>query len=171
MNPRLLHRLDRLARNLIPIALCAILVMFSALPFYVPGYGQVAANFALISVFYWATFRPHLISPLAVFPVGVFQDIVTGMPPGLNALVLVLARTVADNQGRVFHGKSFLVLWWGFAMVALGAAVVIWAFSSALNFSLLNPVPGLFQWGLTAALFPFVTWFFSRAQQVVIQED
>lgn len=170
MNSRLLHKLDRLARNLIPIALSAVLVVFSALPFYIPGYGQVAANFTLMSVFYWSVSRPHLMSPLAIFPVGVFQDIITGMPPGLNALVLILARTLVVTQGKVFHGKSFLVLWWGFAMVALGAEAVIWIFESALNLVLLNPLPGLVQWGLTVALYPFVAWFFARAHQAVIQE-
>ena len=171
MSSRLLQRLDRLARNLIPIALSTVLVVFSALPFYIPGYGQIAANFTLISVFYWSISRPHLMSPLAIFPVGVFQDIITGMPPGLNALVLILTRTVVVNQGKVFHGKSFLVLWWGFAMVALGAETVIWIFQSALNLTLLNPMSGFVQWALTAALFPFVTWFFMRAHQAVIQED
>ena len=30
-----------------------------------------------------------------------------------------------DESGRVFRGKSFLVLWWGFSLVAFGAAIVL----------------------------------------------
>ena len=170
MNTTLLQRLDRLARNLVPFALCAVLVVFSSLPFHIPGYGQVAANFTLMSVFYWAVFRPRLMPLAAVFAIGVLQDIVVGTPLGTNALVLVLVHTLVTRQGRVFRGKSFFVLWWGFGMVALGAGALGWAVITALSLAAINPMPGFFQFSLTAALFPFPAWLFARTDQAVMRE-
>ena len=122
----LLQRLDRFARNLIPFALSLLLVIIGTLPLQIPGYGLVAANLALMSVFYWSVYRPDLLPPWVAFLIGLLQDILVGTPPGLNALVLLLARAMVVSQGRVFRGKSFLVMWWGFAMVALGAQVLVW---------------------------------------------
>ena len=170
MNTTLLQRLDRLARNLVPFALCAVLVVFSSLPFHIPGYGQVAANFTLMSVFYWAVFRPRLMPLAAVFAIGVLQDIVVGTPLGTNALVLVLVHTLVTRQGRVFRGKSFFVLWWGFGMVALGAGALGWAVITALSLAAIDPTPGFFQFSLTAALFPFPAWLFARTDQAVMRE-
>lgn len=170
MNISLLQRLDRLARHLVPFALCAVLVLLSSLPFHIPGYGQVAANFTLMAVFYWAVFRPRLMPLAAVFALGVLQDIIVGTPLGTNALVLVLVHTVVTRQGRVFRGKSFLVLWWGFGMVALGAGALGWALMMALNLALINPLPGIFHFALTVALFPFPAWFFARTDQAVMRE-
>ena len=166
----LLQRLDRLARHLVPFALCAVLVLFSSLPFHIPGYGQVAANFTLMAVFYWAVFRPRLMPLAAVFAIGVLQDIVVGTPLGTNALVLVLVHTLVTQQGRVFRGKSFFVLWWGFGMVALGAGALGWAVITALSLAAIDPTPGFFQFSLTAALFPFPAWLFARTDQAVMRE-
>jgi len=170
LNTTLLQRLDRVARNLVPFALCAVLVVFSSLPFHIPGYGQVAANFTLMSVFYWAVFRPRLMPLAAVFAIGVLQDIVVGTPLGTNALVLVLVHTLVTRQGRVFRGKSFFVLWWGFGMVALGAGALGWAVITALSLAAIDPTPGFFQFSLTAALFPFPAWLFARTDQAVMRE-
>jgi len=170
LNTTLLQQLDRLARNLVPFALCAVLVVFSSLPFHIPGYGQVAANFTLMSVFYWAVFRPRLMPLAAVFAIGVLQDIVVGTPLGTNALVLVLVHTLVTRQGRVFRGKSFFVLWWGFGMVALGAGALGWAVITALSLAAIDPTPGFFQFSLTAALFPFPAWLFARTDQAVMRE-
>jgi rod shape-determining protein MreD len=166
----LLQRLDRFARNLIPFALSLLLVIVGTLPFQLPGYGLVAANLALMSVFYWSVYRPDLLPPWAAFLIGLLQDILVGTPPGLNALVLLLARAMVVSQGRVFRGKSFLVMWWGFAMVALGAQVLVWLLTTALQFALLDPMPAVFQGVLTVALFPFLTWFFARTQHAILQQ-
>jgi hypothetical protein len=32
-----------------------------------------------------------------------------------------------------------------------------------------SPLPAVFQFGLTAAIYPFVTWMFARAQHAVLR--
>jgi rod shape-determining protein MreD len=168
VSDRLSQRLDRFARNLLPAFLSVILVLLSAVPFYIPGYGPVAANWALMAVFYWAVYRPELMPNLLAFALGLFLDILVGAPPGMNALVLVLVRAVVMTQARIFRDISFPVLWCGFALVALAAALLKWALSSALNLTLLTADPVLFQAAMTVALFPFLVWLQARIHHVVL---
>ena len=171
MTPTLAQRLDRLARNMLPACLGLMFVVLSVIPLYLPGYGMIAANFALITVFYWSVHRPDLLSLATAFGLGLLLDILSGMPHGMNALVLLLVRLVGVSQGRVFRGKSFLVLWWGFALVALGAGLVIWALSTAFALAPIDPMPALFQAALTTALFPFLGGLFALTQQQLLSSS
>ncbi|MDA1326378.1 MAG: rod shape-determining protein MreD [Proteobacteria bacterium] len=170
MNPSLSQRLDLLARNVLPAMLGVFLVLLSTIPFYIPGYGPMAANLVLMAVFYWAVHRPDLLSPFTVFLIGLLQDILVGMPPGMNAFVLLLVRTIAVSQGRVFRGRSFIILWWGFGMVAMASAFVVWGLSAVYVFSLIDPLPGLFQAGVTTALFPFLAGLFTWMQVKLLSQ-
>ena len=170
MNPSLSQRLDLLARNVLPAMLGVFLVLLSTIPFYIPGYGPMAANLVLMAVFYWAVHRPDLLSPFTVFLIGLLQDILVGMPPGMNAFVLLLVRTIAVSQGRVFRGRSFIILWWGFGIVAMASAFVVWGLSALYVFSLIDPLPGLFQAGVTTALFPFLAGLFTWMQVKLLSQ-
>lgn len=170
MNATLSQRLDRLARNLVPAGLGLVCVLLSVTPLYLPGYGMIGAHFAMMAVFYWAVHRPDLLSPLSVFGLGLLLDILVGTPHGVNALVLMMVRVVGDTQGRVFRGKSFLLLWCGFGLVALGASVVIWVLSAALALAPLDPRPALFQAAMTTALFPFLGGMFAWTQQRLLPQ-
>lgn len=170
MNPTLSQRLDRLARNRLPLGLGLACVLLSVTPLYLPGYGMIGAHYVMMAVFYWAVYRPDLLSPLSAFALGLLLDILVGTPLGLNALVLMLVRMVGETQGKVFRGKSFVLLWWGFGLVALGASVVIWALSAALALALVDPRPALFQAAMTTALFPFLSGLFAWTQQRLLPQ-
>ena len=170
MSPSLSQRLDRIARNVLPAMLGVLLVLLSTIPFYIPGYGPVAANLVLMAVFYWAVHRPDLLSPITVFLIGLLQDILVGMPPGMNAIALLAVRTIAVSQSRVFRGRSFIILWWGFGMVALASAFFVWVLSTVYVFAPMNPLPGLFQAGMTTALFPFLAGGFTWMQQKLLSQ-
>lgn len=162
------HRLDALARGLVPFATTIILVMLGALPLHVPGWAAVAPALALMAVYYWSIFRPDLLPAPAVAAVGLFQDILSGAPLGVNTLALLLVHGLVSAQRRFFLGKSFLVMWWGFMMIAAGVAAGTWLLVCALEGALLDPVPLLFRMGLTLALFPCLTWLFIRIQQTFL---
>ena len=153
-----------------PVSLTALFVILSAIPFYIPGYGPVAANLVLMAVFYWAVHRPDLLPPISVFFLGLMQDFLVGMPPGMNAVVLLSVRTLAVSQSRVFRGRSFIILWWGFGIVAVASAFMIWVLSAMYVFALMDPLPGLFQAGLTTALFPFLAGLFAWLQMKLLSQ-
>ena len=153
-----------------PALLGVLLVILSTIPFYIRGYGPVAANLVLMAVFYWSVHRPDLLSPVSVFFIGLLQDILVGMPPGMNAIVLLLVRTIAVSQSRVFRGRSFIILWWGFGIVAVTSAFVVWVLSAVYAFTLMDPRPALFQAGMTTALFPFLAGLFTWLQVKLLSQ-
>ena len=67
MTPRLSHRLDAVARILVPALLGIVLVLISTIPFQIPGFGPVAPNFVLMAVFFWGVHRVYLFSNIFVF--------------------------------------------------------------------------------------------------------
>lgn len=170
MNQTLSQRLDRIARNVVPALLGVLLVLLSATPLYVPGYAPVAANLVMMAAFYWAVHRPELLPPLTVFLLGLLQDMLIGMPPGMNALVLVLVRAIGVSQSRVFRDRSFLLLWWGFGLVASAAACVVWGLSLVYNLAYIDPLPVIFQAAMTTALFPFVAGLFTWTQHRLLAQ-
>ena len=166
-----LQRLDRSTRRLVPFLTSVFLIVLSALPVNVPGYGQIAANLGLVTVFYWTIYRPDLFPALAAFAVGLWQDTLVGSPIGLHALILLLANWAIASQRTFFHGKAFSVIWWGFFIVALVAAVLSWIIACALYATLINPMPAVFQAFLTIGVFPFMAWLLARVQYSLIRPD
>ena len=86
----------------------------------------------------------------------------------MNALLLLLVHTVVVGQRRVFYGKSFLVVWWGFAMVAAVSTALAWLLLVALEGRLIAPVPALFQLGVTVAVYPLASWALALLQRRVL---
>ncbi len=163
------QRLDRAARQLAPFLTSVVLVMLLALPVYLPGYGQVAVDVGLMTVFYWAIYRPDLFPAIAAFVLGLWEDILVGSPIGSHALILLLANWVIVSQRTFFQGKSFAVIWCCFSLVALAAGLASWVIVCALNVTVMSPVPVLFQSVLTFGVFPFMAWFLARAQHAIIR--
>lgn len=170
MSAGLLQRLDRLARNLTPFAISLVFVMVSVLPLEIPFYGAVTANLGVMAVFYWAVYRPDLLPPAAAFLLGLWQDMMFGTAFGMYALVFLIVHTVLAAQRRFFQGKSFLVVWWAFALVALLASILAWILAMLLHGAWLSPMPAAFQYLLTIALYPFATWLLARSQHAVLRQ-
>lgn len=164
MTAALLLRLDRLSRSIAPVTLTIGLLIVAALPLRLPGLARIAPDVALIAVFYWSVYRPDLFPAAAAFAVGLFQDVLIGGPIGVTAFVLLLVHGLVRGQRRFFVGKSFVVVWWAFGLIAAGAGLLGWIAAMALAFAPMSLLPGAFQWLLTLALYPFLTWLFARTQ-------
>lgn len=163
------QRLDAFARRVSPFLLTLLCAMASVLPLHVPGLEPVVPAFSLMAVYYWAIFRPDLLPASLVFVAGIFQGILSGLPLGVEAVVLLSAYGIVSSQRRFFLGKSFIIMWWGFLLVALGALFAEWVMISALNLALIDPRPVLVEFVMTLALFPFVTWILVRAQRGLLK--
>ena len=166
----LLQRLDRFARYLLPLSLSLVLVIFSTTPLHIPEFSPVAPNVGLIAAYYWGIYRPDLFPASAAFAVGLWQDFLVGTPLGMNALVLLAIHWFILGQRRFFQGKSFAVVWWAFALMAMAASAVLWLIAMAYHGRLLDATPAAFQGTLTVALYPFLTWVFARVQHAVLRQ-
>ena len=169
MKPSLWLRLDVLARKLTPFGLTVLLVLVGLVPLHVPEFSRVAPTLAVMAVYYWTIFRPGLLPAPAVFLVGLLQDILSGMPIGINTVVLLGVYGVVLSQRRFFAGKSFVILWLGFALVAGGAEAASWLLVSLFHSSVMAVQPVFFQYLVTLGSFPLLAWFFMRWQQAFLR--
>ena len=115
-----LRRLDARLRLLVPflLALCAALI--DVLPLHGLGAWGLSPFSLLCVVYFWSLYRPDLFGPVATFASGIVYDALAGLPLGLSALVLLLARQFVVAQRRFFVARSFLVVWICFLLLAPG---------------------------------------------------
>ena len=134
------------------LAVLLVLILLSAIPFRVAHLGEVRPAFMLMAVYYWTILRP--VPPLAVFALGLVLDLLSAYPFGMNALVLVTVQALTGGQRKFLLGQSFLVIWAGFALVALGAGAVQWVLFCLFNLALVSAKSLLISVILSAVLFP-----------------
>ncbi len=164
-----IQRIDLLARNITPFLLALLLIMVSQLPMHLPELGRVSPMLALIAVYHWTVFRPELLPSPAVFVIGLFLDLLSGGPVGVNAVVLLLVYGVVLSQRRFLFGKSFAVVWIGFGVVGLSAALVTFIVVSLYHLTPVSPQGFLFQYLITLGLFPLVSWLLLKWQRLVLR--
>ena len=158
----------RWMRNLVPVASTFLFVLLGQLPMPLPFLSDVAPAFALMSLYYWAVFRPDLMPYAAVFGLGILQDAIAGAPLGLYALVFLLVQALVVNQRRFVAGKPFWVFWSAFALVAPIATFASWFLASVSRGALLAPETTLVALLMTVTLFPAVAWLLVHAQRRLI---
>lgn len=168
MRPLFLQRLDLWARTAIPLLATFAAVILNVVPLRLPDYAPLAPGFVLMAVFYWTVHRPDLMRPWAVFMVGILDDILSGSPLGVNSLMLLFVHWAIVAQHRVFRGKSFVLIWFAFALVALGAKLLLAVVAFAIGYGFPDPVVMLVQYTLTLALYPPLALIMGRAQRVFL---
>ncbi len=165
------HSVDGAARNLTPSLLTLLLVLFGQLPFALPGQMAVTPYFVLMAVYYWGLHRSDLLPATVVFLIGLLQDALEGEPFGVNAFVLVAVYWFVASQQRLFRGKHFVVVWWGFAIAALLAALARWILVSILLGMALAPWGLALEFLVTVALYPVLTVAFTLAHKTLPRSD
>lgn len=169
--PTLWRQLDGAARSAFPAAFTALLLLLLAAPLRLPGQAELQPAAALACVFFWSLVRPSSMPPPAVFLLGLLSDLLGLRPPGVGALTLLAAHGLAVRGRRVLAGQGLLVAWLAFVAVAAGAAALEWAMTGLLTFRLLPPGAALFQFALTAGLYPALAALFTRAHRGLANPD
>ena len=155
--------------TLTPSLVTLLCVLIGRMPLGVPHLGTVVPLLSLAAVFFWTVRRPDLLVPGAVFLVGLVDDALGGTPFGLGALELLLVRWLVVTQRRVFLGKPFALMWWGFAVVAPVAVAGAWLAGGIARGAFVPAGPMAVQLVLTLVTFPAVAWLFGRIDQLVTQ--
>ena len=169
MKPSFWQRLDALARNLSPFGLTLMLALFSVLPLHIPGFSRVAPLLAVMAIYHWTIYRPDLLPAGSVFLIGLLQDVLTGVPVGVNALVFLGIYGVVLTQRQFFASKPFVIVWLGFALIAAGAEVMTWTLISIYHATLIDPRAIAFQYLVNLGFFPVLAWIFTRWQQAFLR--
>ena len=154
MNDELLKTMGRWGLTLLVVL---VLFVLSALPFEVLSLGEIRPMFMLMAVYYLAIYRPSLISPLAVFIIGLLLDFISAYPLGLNAFVLVAAQWLVRGQMKFLQAQPFKVVWVGFVIVAVTSGAVQWCTFSLFNLVAYSIQPILLSVLLSSLVFPLLT--------------
>ncbi|MDX1575575.1 MAG: rod shape-determining protein MreD, partial [Kiloniellales bacterium] len=64
------HRLDLIARKILPFFVTLLLIMVAMVPLRVPLLSPVIPALPLIAVYYWSVHKPNLMPVWAIFLIG-----------------------------------------------------------------------------------------------------
>ncbi|MGE0733871.1 MAG: rod shape-determining protein MreD [Alphaproteobacteria bacterium] len=163
------HSLDGFGRRSVPVLSAFVLVLVSIAPLPIPDIGRIMPCFALMAVYCWTVWRGELMPYTAVFALGLFEDLLRGTPLGLSSFVLLIVQAVLRRQSELIYGRTFGVLWLGFAVTASVWSFFHWALNSALAGFSVNGLPAIFQCVLTVALFPIVARLLQLLQRATLR--
>jgi len=96
------------------------------------------------------------------------QDLLSGGPPGVTAVTLLLARAIILIHRRHFVDRQFPFVWAGFTVLAGGATFFLWALHSLLAADFLDLRGPIFRGVLTIAVFPIATFLLGRSQRALL---
>ena len=163
-----LPRVNNGAARMLPVATTLLAAVISVLPLQIPGYAALTPVFTLMAAYHWTIYRPDLLPPLALFAIGLTEDLLAGSPIGVNALLLLVTRMAVLVQRRHFVNRTFPFVWTGFTLLTVVAMVGLWVLHCLLNLTLLDFRGTIIRAALTIAIFPLASFLLGRAQRAVM---
>ena len=159
---------DNPVARLLPTATTLLAAMISIQPAHIPGYAALTPAFTLMAVYHWTIYRPDLLPPFALFLVGITQDLLAGVSPGVTALVLLLTRAVVLRHRRHFINRPFPFVWTGFTMLSGVAMLFLWTLHCLLDGVLVDFRGTFFLAVLTISMFPIASFLLGRSQRTLM---
>ena len=166
MSKATLLTLERMGRLSLPTTTTFLASLFSVVSLPMSGYVSVAPGLTLMAIYCWTVWRPLGLPYVAVFLIGMLEDLLRGLPLGLTPLLLLILQAGLRSQQRHIYGRTFDVFWLGFVLVAALHTILQWLAAMALSGGYVGPEPGLFQLMFSVAVFPIVAWLLLRAGRV-----
>jgi rod shape-determining protein MreD len=163
-----LPRVNNGAARLLPVATTLLAAVISVLPLQIPGYAALTPVFTLMAAYHWTIYRPDLLPPLALFIIGLTEDLLAGSPIGVNAMLLLLTRIAVLGHRRYFVNRNFPFVWTGFTLLAAAAMFGLWGLHCVIDLSLLDFRNAIIRAALTIAIFPLASFMLGRAQRAVM---
>lgn len=163
-----LPRVNSGVARMLPIATTLLAAVVSIMPLRIPGYAALTPAFTLMAAYHWSIYRPDLLPPAGLFAIGLSQDLLTGGPVGINALLLLLARAAVLRHRRHFVSRTFPFVWGGFTLLAAVALFGLWGLHCLMQFDLFDFRATVFRTVLTTAIFPAASFALGRTQRALM---
>lgn len=144
-----------------PMVFAFILLIFSSVPLYIAGTPSFFPAIDIMIVFYWSSQRPGALPNWFIFLLGVFRDVVEGLTLGVGSFVYLITKFMVVASRRIYRRANFLVIWQGFAIVALLAITLKWLLVSFIMGFTLSPDNAIMQFMLSVAIYPAMHWLFN----------
>lgn len=155
-------------REAVPAALILLVLLLLMVPFRPLDQLGFAPPVTLMAVVFWALFVPASLPLWLVGGLGLAEDLLTGAPFGLNALLLMLAVVAVDALRRDLIDRSFPWLWLGYALVSGLFVSAEWMGFSIAARDALDFAPAALRWALGVALFPLFLRFWLMPMHGVV---
>ncbi len=156
-------RIIRGPAMLVPMLVTTFCVLATVLPYGSLQGIPLAPLFPLAAIFFFVLTRPTLMTPLGIFAVGLFHDLISGGPLGLWVLVYEATYLVTSTLRVFFVGRAAGEAWLGFILVVVVAAFLIWLIASLFFQTAVAFVPIAGQAMVTALVYPLLAWLFTFA--------
>lgn len=121
----------------------------------------------LMVIYYWSVYRPTLLPVWLVFGAGVLYDLLAGLPVGMTAFSYVFLQWLVTDQRVFLMGQPYIMLWSGFALIALIAGAIQWSVYSLIHFDFIALRPVLASAALGALCFPVGTLFLRLTHKIL----
>lgn len=151
----------------VPLLFLAGLFVLSVVSLPLPDIGVARPGLLVMAVYYWSVYRPTLMPPYLCFATGLLLDLLTGLPLGVNAVVLTLVQWLVRDQRRFLMGQPYIVIWLVFALVAFSSQLVQWGMYGLVHMQWAPILPQVLGALATALLFPVVTLFLILIHRVL----
>lgn len=165
------HRLDHGARHTLPVATTLLCCLFGVVAWPLPYLGTVSPPLALMAVYYWTIHRPDLFGTAAAFLIGLLNDLLNDLPPGLSAFLFVATHEIIYRQRRFIAGHSFFMTWSGFAATTLICFFLEWLMLQMIHWQGIPLLPIFMQAILAIVFFPLPCWLFIWLQRTALSQS
>jgi rod shape-determining protein MreD len=163
-----LPRVNGGTARLLPIATTILAALISILPLRIAGYAALTPAFTLMAAYHWTIYRPDLLPPLALFAIGLGEDLLAGAPLGVSALLLLIVYVTVLSYRRYFVNRTFPFVWTGFTLLTVSALLGLWALHCVLDATILDIRNTIFRAVLTIAIFPLASFLLGRTQRALM---
>lgn len=158
---------ENAGRLMVPHLLLLALLLLNVVALPLLPTGAVKPQFVLMAVYYWAIYRPTLLPPSFCFMIGLLMDVLSGMPPGINALVLVMTQWLVRDQRRFMMGQPYSTIWAVFGLVSVLAICAQWGMYGLVHMHWSPLLPVLSGALISLFLFPFITLLLVAAHRML----
>lgn len=156
---------DRVRRAM-PAFTVVLGTLLMALP--IPLAWGAMPNLALLLVIIWSSLQPRLMPAWGAFLLGLFADLVSGLPFGLYALLFPAAAIAVRLADARVEGHSLFIDWVFTGLLVLAVHVLIWQFLGFTG-SAAPLGPLLAQAVITILAYPLVATIAARVQRRIIE--
>ena len=141
----------------IPFLLLLLVSFVLTVPHNFLSFGSFTPFYSLIIIYYWFLFFPKTLPVLAIFILGIFQDVMFGFHLGFSSLSLVMYWLIVGYYKRFLLNKPFNVIWIGFVLCSL-YIVLLQSFilCQFLSYSFSEVLSLFFRWYFSCLLYPIM---------------
>ena len=162
--------ISSLFQRSLPFVSSIILVMMFYMPLGFFSLNGIRPMMALACVYFWLQHRPDIFNLWSVFGVGIISDVLSSSPLGVNVFEMLLMYVLVNLTTKFFNAKPFVVLWYGFILLALVVLLAKWLLVSVYYSQFLPLSMLFFSYVITIATYPLLSLLLAFVQNKLMKD-